>query len=106
MNLLKYFIFVFKNRKEIQKQNWNIWAYERNLEDHVKEIESLLKIKIWDIRKFNYLTHEDCFNYETIEIKKSDLIRCIDSIKSISCYMEKPCWENYFIHNIRKLIYK
>lgn len=106
MNLIKYFIYVFKNRKHIQEQNWNIWAYERTLETHVKDLEALLQIKIWDIRKYNYLTHPDCFNHETIQLEKSDIVEVFDKIQHLSCYMEKPCWEREFIHASRKYMYK
>lgn len=106
MNFIKYIIYAFKNRKHIQKQNWNIWAYERTLEQHVRELEELLQTKIWDIRKYNYLTHKELHSYESIQLKKSDIVRIFDNIQAISCVQEEPCWERTFVHECRKYMYK
>lgn len=105
MNFIKYIIYIFKNRKQIQETNWNLWAYERTADIHISKIQDILGTKV-DIHKFNYLTHEDCFNDETITISKRNVVMLLDSLQSLATMQDKVWWPKNLISEYRKYIYK
>ena len=106
MKLIKYFIFVFRNRKKIQSFAWQLIANERNIDLHLRDIQNSLKVKIGDIRKFNKLTHEDCFNNEQITLTKSEAIMIIDRIQRITTIREEYMGEIKTIKTASNYLYK
>lgn len=105
MNFIKYLIYIFKNKRLIQKINWEIWAHERTSDIHLKEIYRRLWTNV-DILKFNYLAHKDCFNDESITISKRDIVIILDNIQSLITIQEEAMWDKKLIYEYRKYLYK
>lgn len=105
IKFIKYIIYVIRNRKQIQKIYWEIWAYERKADFHISNIQDILWTNI-DILKFNCLTHKDCFNYETITISKRNVVMLLDNLQSLVTMQEKVWWDKKLIYEYRKYLYK